>query len=100
MGAVGSNHEIYYWFVRTEVAGTSASCPTFASIVSLLNAARIRAGKKSLGFLNQIIYKNPHLFTDITLGNTGWPAAVGWDATTGHGTPKVPELLQYVLSLP
>jgi tripeptidyl-peptidase-1 len=91
---------IYYYRIRQGVAGTSASCPTFAGMVSLLNDQRMKSGKKSLGFLNQIFYKNPQLFTDITLGNTGWPAAAGWDATTGLGSPKFQELLSYVMSLP
>lgn len=38
------------------LSGTSASSPTFAGVVALLNAERIKAGKPPLGFLNPFIY--------------------------------------------
>lgn len=38
------------------VGGTSASSPTFAAIVTLLNDARIASGKSPLGFLNPLLY--------------------------------------------
>jgi tripeptidyl-peptidase I len=50
--------------------GTSASSPSFAGFVALLNDARIAAGKRSLGFLNPLIYAlNGQGFNDITAGN-------------------------------
>lgn len=78
--------------------GTSASCPAVASVVSLLNDARLAAGMSPLGFLNPLLYST--LYTglhDITSGSaigcseigdpTGFPATEGWDAVTGFGTP-------------
>ena len=66
--------------------GTSASSPTFADIVALLNDARIAAGKSPLGFLNPLIYsKGTAAFNDITVGSNpecgtqGFSCAVGWD---------------------
>ena len=38
------------------VGGTSASSPTFAAIVALLNDVRISNGKPPLGFLNPALY--------------------------------------------
>ncbi|KAL9069211.1 MAG: hypothetical protein Q9157_006242, partial [Trypethelium eluteriae] len=38
------------------VAGTSASCPTVAGLVSQINGARIAAGKPPMGFLNPWLY--------------------------------------------
>ena len=38
------------------VGGTSASSPTFAAIVTLLNDFRISNGKPPLGFLNPLLY--------------------------------------------
>jgi tripeptidyl-peptidase-1 len=86
------------------VGGTSASSPTFASIVALINDQLITAGKPVLGFLNPFIYSTASTaFTDITFGhNSGFvcpassvafDAAVGWDALTGFGTPVFSELL-------
>jgi hypothetical protein len=40
------------------VAGTSAACPVVAGIFTIVNNARLKAGKKSLGFLNPFIYAN------------------------------------------
>jgi tripeptidyl-peptidase I len=39
------------------VDGTSASGPIMAGVVSLLNEARLNAGKSSLGLLNPMFYK-------------------------------------------
>merc|ERR1711957_376548 len=39
--------------------GTSASTPTFASLVGLLNEARLKAGKPAMGHLNPFLYQNP-----------------------------------------
>ena len=50
--------------------GTSAATPTFAAIVSLLNDARLRDNRPSLGFLNPLLYsKNVSAaLNDITEG--------------------------------
>ncbi len=68
------------------VSGTSASSPTFASVVALLNDQRLNAGKAPLGFLNPLLYSTATgAFNDITSGNnpgcntTGFPAVAGWD---------------------
>ena len=37
------------------VFGTSASAPVVASIITLINDARITAGKKSVGFINPTV---------------------------------------------
>lgn len=95
--------------IPDEVGGTSAATPTFAGIVSLLNDSRMAAGMNAMGPLNQVFYKHPEVFTDITRGtNTGgggcgvggFSAAAGWDPVTGLGTPKYPELLKLAMSLP
>ncbi len=76
-------------------SGTSASTPVFAALIALINDARLAAGKRPLGFLNPALYALPAgVGTDITSGNNkhlscpaGFPAAKGWDAVTGLGTP-------------
>ncbi|KAJ7435200.1 family S53 protease-like protein [Mycena galericulata] len=86
------------------LSGTSASSPTFASIIALINDQLIAAGKPILGFLNPWIYSTASTaFTDITIGhNAGFVcpaflvafnATVGWDPLTGFGTPIFSELL-------
>ncbi|TFK46376.1 subtilisin-like protein [Heliocybe sulcata] len=81
------------------VGGTSASSPTFASIVALLNDYRIANGRPSLGWLNPLLYTiGVSGFTDILLGNNpgcgtpGFNATEGWDAITGLGTPDFVKL--------
>jgi len=81
------------------VGGTSASAPMFASLISLINDARLQAGKTQMGYLNPWIYKNTDAFTDVVLGNNGigrgWDQYLkygfnctkGWDPVTGVGTP-------------
>ncbi|KAI0737695.1 tripeptidyl peptidase A [Daedaleopsis nitida] len=83
-------------------AGTSAAAPTFAGIVSLLNAARLEQGLPPLGFLNPLVYAieavAPQAFNDITTGNnpgcgtSGFNATKGWDPVTGVGTPNFQKL--------
>jgi len=96
-------------------AGTSAATPIFSGLVTLLNDARLNAGKKPLGFLNPLFYKMasaaPKTFTVIKEGNNkGTIQSVckygygcnenGWSPVTGLGVPAYPEMLKYVLSLP
>jgi tripeptidyl-peptidase-1 len=86
------------------VAGTSASSPYFASLVTLVNGQRLAAGKTPVGFLNPFIYQNAgdsSIFNDITSGvnncaagyppninccTYGFNATVGADAATGVGS--------------
>lgn len=88
------------------VGGTSASAPIFAGIVTLLNEARIAAGKGPVGFLNPTFYSNPDAFNDITIGNNpgcgtnGFNATPGWDPVTGLGTPNFQKLRDVFLALP
>jgi len=106
VSTVGVEFWIFVQGLDEPVDGTSCAAPTFTGIVSLLNDARVSAGKKPLGFLNQILYAHPEVFTDITQGNNpgcgtkGFPAAQGWDPITGLGTPKYPEMLALALQLP
>ncbi|THH21106.1 hypothetical protein EW146_g402 [Bondarzewia mesenterica] len=81
------------------VGGTSASSPTFAGIVTLLNDFRITNGRSPLGFLNPMLYSvGLSGFTDILIGNNpgcgtpGFNATEGWDAVTGLGTPDFVKL--------
>jgi tripeptidyl-peptidase-1 len=90
------------------VAGTSCASPTSSAVFALLNDLRLQAGKSTLGFLNPLIYQQASAFNDITEGesygcgfsSSGWPAAKGWDAVTGVGTPNYAKLAGVVAALP
>ncbi|CAK5281037.1 unnamed protein product [Mycena citricolor] len=99
----GWNFEVVIGGQTGLIGGTSASAPTFAAMIALVNDRLVAAGKPVLGFLNPFLYKNPAAFTDITTGhNSGlvcpassvaFDAATGWDALTGLGTPIFSNLL-------
>ena len=82
----GNNFTIVVNGQTTRNLGTSASAPTFASVVSLLNDRLIAAGKSPLGFLNPWLYSTASgAFNDITTGSnpgcgtSGFEALEGWD---------------------
>ncbi|TVY20310.1 Tripeptidyl-peptidase SED2 [Lachnellula arida] len=86
------------------VDGTSASAPTFAAVVALVNDALIAERKPVLGFLNPWLYqKGFEAFTDVTKGSNkgcgtdGYFAAAGWDPASGFGTPWFPRLKELAL---
>ena len=90
------------------VDGTSCSSPVFAGVIALANAARLEAGKPTLGFVAPAIYavaaSTPSAFNDITEGDnkctemfcsancTGFGAVKGFDIPTGFGTPNIVRL--------
>jgi len=100
----GSSFRVFIAGRARSIGGTSASAPSFAGFVALLNDGRLRKGLPSLGFLNPLLYsgKAGNGFNDITVGNNpgcgtlGFNATKGWDAITGLGTPNFGELLKVV----
>ena len=102
--------------------GTSAAAPVFGAVIALVNDARLRAGKKALGFLNPLVYQfGPEVLTDIVSGSavgcngingqTGapvpgggivpfatWNATEGWDPATGYGVPNLGAMLKLALA--
>jgi len=104
VSALGEGFQVVVSGATQSVGGTSASAPTFAGLVSLLNEARLQKGQKQLGFLNPWVYQHSSLFTDITQGTNavgrgtgpsayGYACEKGWDAATGVGTPKFDQIL-------
>jgi hypothetical protein len=104
VSALGEGYQVFVNGEAKSVGGTSASSPAFASMVSLLNEARLNAGKPAMGFLNPFLYANANAFTDVTKGSNkvgrdgstlsyGFNCSVGWDPATGLGTPKFDKLL-------
>jgi tripeptidyl-peptidase I len=70
---------------ETLLSGTSA----FAGIVALLNAARIQAGKPTLGFLNPWIYSTAYKGLNDIVGG-GSKGCTGTDIYSGLPAPFVP----------
>jgi len=102
----------HFWIVKNiipapGVMGTSASAPTVAGIMSMLNEYRLRSNKPTMGFLNPFLYKNPQALFDVTTGynegcqehDRGFYAAKGYDPVTGNGTPNFPELLKAAMKM-
>ncbi len=109
LAAVGENVLIVSSGQIGPVDGTSCSAPIFSGMVSSMNEQRMKAGKSPLGYLNPLLYKMvvdvPNTFYDVTQGSNpfdpcpGFPAAKGWDAVTGLGTPNFQAMLHYVMQL-
>jgi tripeptidyl-peptidase-1 len=77
------------------VDGTSCATPTFSGVMSLVNGARLAAGKPALGFMNPWLYSTAAAagaLTDITQGNNGFPCSTGFDPVTGLGSPLYQKL--------
>ncbi|KAJ7065361.1 peptidase S8/S53 domain-containing protein [Mycena amicta] len=94
VAAAGNGFQVVISGRTSSVGGTSASSPTVAGVISLLNDFRISEGKAPLGFLNPLIYSTASSgFNDIVSGSnpgcgqTGFTAGLGWDPVTGLGTP-------------
>jgi len=123
IASAGHNFVTYIGGKLSAGSGTSASTPSVAAMITLVNGLRIEQGKAALGFLNPTLYQlassNPSVYNDITSGNNrccaggpqgGQGAAVccdngfyctsGWDPLTGHGSLNFQELKTALLALP
>jgi hypothetical protein len=76
------------------VGGTSLACPLWAGIIAVADQGRAIVGKGSLDGPGQTLpdlynlYKlSPNDLHDITTGNNGYAAGVGYDLATGIGSP-------------
>jgi tripeptidyl-peptidase-1 len=105
---VGEGYQVIRNGSLLSIGGTSASAPVFAALVSLLNDARSRHGRPSMGYLNPWIYANPDMFLDIVVGSNainrygfpvryGFNCSRGWDPVTGLGSPMFDKMLQAAL---
>ncbi len=106
VAAVGDNYVTRLKGQWVLIGGTSLSAPVWASVLTLVNEARLALGKRPVGFVNPVLYAHPEVFNDVTdgsnpgCGTNGFPAAKGWDPVTGLGTPNFPKLLQLYKDLP
>jgi subtilase family serine protease len=69
--------------------GTSCGAPQWAALIALANQGRAQLGGDTLANTISDIYRLPATdFHDITTGSTGsYSSTVGFDETTGRGTP-------------
>jgi len=108
ISANGANYVVAVDGTLELVYGTSCSSPVCGAIFTMINDARLAAGKSTIGFINPTIYSSAFAgaFHDITMGDNpgcgtnGYNATVGWDPVTGLGTPNFPALLSAWLALP
>ena len=110
---LGHNYAVAIGGDWYSVSGTSASCPVFAGMVSLINGARITSGKSSVGWLNPTLYYYKSLYVkDIISGRNncdagnlekcctqGFYATQGWDPATGLGTLNFESFKRLLFSL-
>ncbi|XP_046853613.1 tripeptidyl-peptidase 1-like [Xenia sp. Carnegie-2017] len=95
----------HFWIVNNlipipGIMGTSASTPTVAGIIALINDIRLQNDEPPMGFLNPFLYSNLKSLYDPTTGyndgcgepDRGFYAFEGWDPVTGCGTPNYPAL--------
>ena len=108
---------LYFFGQQQGMGGTSVAAPLWAGLIARINEA---LGRR-VGFINEYVYEQYQLgpgkaaFHDITQGNnacpvtlpTGLPAvppyyqaAVGWDATTGLGSPRGSALMGLLAAKP
>lgn len=99
--------------IRPHGVGTATSLAVFTGMVAQINEARISAGKPPMGCLNPWMYAHPEAFHDVTEGTNalgdddfggciaaqeyGFNATESFDAVSGLGTPKFPEMLRAAL---
>ncbi len=85
------------------IGGTSAATPIWAGFASLINQARIAAGKKPLGQFNPHIYRllgSTDFHDDIGGCNGDYCAVKGYDLVTGIGSPVMNKLLPALVAVP
>src|SRR6201999_1198328 len=76
-----------------QIGGTSFSAPAWAALIAIADQGRTIAGMGTLDGRSQTLpdlYALPSSdFHDITTGNNGYAAGVGYDLVTGRGSPIV-----------
>jgi subtilase family serine protease len=116
LGFLGPDNSGYYI-----IGGTSAASPQLAGVVALANQVRHSNGKDSIGYLNPVLYQLPaSAFNDtvpVTFGTgagvttlnsnqlfgfpiPGMTTTVGYDLTTGRGSPNVPAFVAGLAAAP
>ncbi|KAF3012218.1 hypothetical protein E8E14_009639 [Neopestalotiopsis sp. 37M] len=117
------NYAVFNANKQGQTGGTSAAAPVVAGLIGLLNDARLRAGKPTMGFINPFLYSLPSgILIDVINGTatgctgtnsqTGdelpgagiipyasWNNTIGWDPVTGLGMPYFQKLVKAALDI-
>lgn len=96
-----TGYSIYVAGAWYAIGGTSAAAPLWAAFTAQVNQARLSANLSRLGFASPSIYQvaqsslRSSCFHDVADGSTNlfYPANVGYDLSTGWGSPKGSALL-------
>jgi hypothetical protein len=103
-----TGYEFFFTFVpgppsEVVAGGTSASAPTWAALLALVDEERAMMLKSPLTGVAPDLYaaaKSPGNFLDITKGTNGFFAAgKGYDNATGLGVPDVYKLYKTLIAL-
>jgi kumamolisin len=103
-----TGYEFFFTFVpgppsEVVAGGTSASAPTWAALLALIDEKRMLLGKGPLTGVASALYKeatSPGKFIDIAKGTNGfYPAAKGYDNATGLGVPDVFKLYKALIAM-
>jgi hypothetical protein len=84
--------DTYYSSSYLDVGGTSLACPMWAGLVAIADQGRVLQGEGTLDGRSQTLpdiysFSTSDNFHDITSGNNGFSAGVGYDLVTGIGSP-------------
>lgn len=71
------------------IGGTSLAAPLFAGFWARIQSANNNTLPFPAATLYQGAASHPSWFHDVTQGNQGYPAGVGWDYATGYGSLQV-----------
>lgn len=84
-----------------QVGGTSFSAPAWAGLMAIADQGRTLAGADTLNSTSATmtnLYALPtSSFHDITTGNNGYAAGVGYDLVTGRGSPYADRVVAALL---
>ncbi len=88
--STGSGTAMEPWI---QVEGTSLATPMFAGVIAIADQLRVANGLPTLDSASQTLPALYNLraadFHDITTGNNGYSAGLGYDFVTGIGSPNV-----------
>lgn len=67
ISANGAWYQIRVDGMARHIFGNEAARPTIASMLALINAERLNAGKSTVGFVNPVLYAHPEILRDVTV---------------------------------